>query len=421
MFFSKKMDPLLKDIIEESLYNSYRVIIQYGSISESIEKKVRSLKGEVIYNIKSINCLCAIISKKGLKRISELPDVKYICLDESALLCNKNILHANGIFLDNKNYSSLKDKSISGKGIGIGIIDSGVYPHLDLSTPSSKIKKFIDVINNLTFPYDDNGHGTFISGILCGEGASNKNIKQRGIAINSDLIMVKAFNKFGKSYVSCTLYAFEQLYKLSDEFNIKVICAPFEVPTLNKSILKLYDKLFTLFKNKNILVIVPAGNNESKEDTIKGIALSEKVLTIGGINTNSTYTVSEYSCCGSTKFLKKPDFVAASDDIISLNTDKNYISERNGEKIYPHPLVSPYTTLSGTSISCAFIAGLCALLLEFNNQYTFDDIYSLLKINSVLLKDKKYKQGHGYINITNLLNSLKVNDIYTQVNEDKKK
>lgn len=422
MFFSKKIDPLLKGIIDDNIYSNYRVIIQYGSISGSIDKKVRSFKGEVIYDIKSIHCLCALLSKRGLKRILELPDVKHICLDESTFLCSKNILHSNGIFLDNKNFTNLKDKNISGKGIGIGIIDSGVYPHIDLSTPSNKIKKFIDIINNSTFPYDDNGHGTFICGLLCGENNISKNIKQRGISVDSDLVMVKAFNKFGKGYVSSTLYALEYLYKISEEFNIKVICAPFEVPTLNKTIISLYDRLFTLLRNKNILIIVPSGNNENEEDTIKGIALSDKVITIGGINTNSAYVVSEYSCCGSTKTLKKPDFVAASDDILSLNTDKHYISERDGEKIYPHPLTTPYTISSGTSISCAFIAGVCALLLELNSDYTFDDIYTLLKINSTLINDKKSKQGNGYINLASLINNLKVNqeNLYSK-SKDKKK
>lgn len=421
MFFSKKMDPLLKSVVDENLYSKYRIIIQYGSISGSIEKKVRSFKGEIIYDIKSINCLCATVNKDGIKRILELPEVKHICLDESTFLCSKNILHSNGIFLDNKNYTILKDKKISGKGIGIGIIDSGVYPHIDLSTHSNKIKKFIDIVNNSVFPYDDNGHGTFISGLLCGENNSNKNIKQRGISVDSDLIMVKAFNKFGKGYVSSTLYALEQLYNLRDEFNIKVICAPFEVPTLNKSILKLYDRLFAMFKSKNIVIVVPTGNNESKEDTIKGIALSEKVITVGGINTNSTYAVSEYSCCGSTKILKKPDFVAASDEILSLNTDKHYISERDGEKIYPHPLTTPYTISSGTSISCAFIAGVCALLLEFNNQYTCDDIYTLLKINSTMINDKKSKQGYGYIDLAKLINNLKVSNDTSEDKGTKKK
>lgn len=404
MLFNKKLDPTLKDMINNDIYNRYRVIIKYGSIKDSIEKKIKSSKGEVLYNIKSLHCICVLATKMAIKRILELPEVKYICSDDIAFLCSKNLLHSNGIFLDNKKFELLNNRSISGKDIGIGIIDSGVYPHIDLSTPSNKIKKFIDVINGFTYPYDDNGHGTFISGLICGE-STNKKIKQRGIAIDSHLVMVKAFNKLGKGYISATLFALECLYNNIDEFNIKIVCIPFEITTLNKFILSLYDKLFTMLKNKNIIIVAPAGNNEDKEDTIKGIALSDKVLTIGGIDTNSTYKISEYSCCGSTKILKKPDFVAASDDIISLNSNCNYISERDGEKIYPPPLTSPYTIRSGTSISCAFIAGVCALLFEINSNFTFDDIYTLLRINSTLINDKKYKQGNGYISINNLINT----------------
>jgi len=233
--------------------------------------------------------------------------------------------------------------------------------------------------------------------------------------------MVKAFNKLGKGNISATLFALECLYNSIDEFNIKIVCAPFEITTLNKFILSLYDKIFTILRNKNIIIVVPAGNNEDKEDTIKGIALSDKVLTIGGIDTNSTYKISDYSCCGSNKILKKPDFVAASDDIISLNTDCNYISERDGEKIYPPPLTSPYTIRSGTSISCAFIAGICALLFEINNEFTFDDIYTLLRINSTLINDKKYKQGNGYININNLIGTDLSSILINKDNKNKHK
>ncbi len=392
MLFNKKLDPTLKDMMKNNIYNRYRIIIKYGNIKDSIEKKIKSSKGEVLYNIKSLNCVCVLATKIAIKRILELPEVKYICIDDIAFLCSKSILHANGIFLDNKKFEVLKNK----------------------------IKKFIDVINGSTYPYDDNGHGTFISGVICGEG-TNKKVKQRGIAVDSHLVMVKAFNKFGKGYISANLFALECLYNNIDEFNIKIVCAPFEITTLNKFILSLYDKLFTMLRSKNIIIVVPAGNNEDKEDTIKGIALSDKVLTIGGIDTTSTYKISEYSCCGSTKILKKPDFVAASDDIISLNSDCNYISERDEEKIYPSPLTSPYTIRSGTSISCAFIAGICALLFEINSNFTFDDIYTLLRINSTLIDDKKYKQGNGYINISNFITTDLSSIITTKDNKDGKK
>ena len=86
---------------------------------------------------------------------------------------------------------------LSGRGVSIGLIDSGVFPHVDLLSPSNKITKFVDLINYLDYPYDDNGHGTFIAGILCGSGHASKHL-YRGIAEKSDLICYKAFNSTGK-------------------------------------------------------------------------------------------------------------------------------------------------------------------------------------------------------------------------------
>ena len=46
----------------------------------------------------------------AIKRIIELPEVKYICIDDIAFLCSKNLLHANGIFLDNKKFELLNNR-----------------------------------------------------------------------------------------------------------------------------------------------------------------------------------------------------------------------------------------------------------------------------------------------------------------------
>lgn len=403
MFFGHKLDPLLKSLLNNNVYSKYRVLIEYGSIKGSIEKRIKSGSGQLLYNIDSAHCICAFISKNTILRLIELPEVRFLTLDEEAFLCSKNVLYANGIFLDNSGFKMLKDEDLSGKDVYVGVIDSGVYPHVDLSTPKAKVETFIDLISGLHYPYDDNGHGTFISGIICGN-SSNRKVKARGIAPGSRLIMVKAFNKYGIGYASSTLAAFDALLNISDTMNLKVICAPFSVNTLNPHILALYERIFNKLKSKNIVVVVPTGNKESTEDTIKGIGLSSNVITVGGINTDSSYKISDYSCCGSNKVLKKPDFVAASEHIISLNSDTSYISELNGEKLYPHGLSVPYTVKSGTSLSCAFISGVCALLFQLNPAFTFDDIYTLLKINSIMINDKKWRQGHGYINIEKLIN-----------------
>ena len=398
----RKLSPALKDSLKNNFYNRYRVLIEYKSIKNEIEKKIKFSNGEILFSIEEIQCIAANINTTTLLRLIELPEVKYILLDEYAFLCGRTPLLSNGVSLQSNNSILKGDYSLSGRNIGIGLVDSGCYPHKDIIYPNNKIKCFIDLINDYKYPYDDNGHGTFISGVLCGSGHESKN-KNRGIAINSHLLVVKAFDSAGKGYISSTLMAIQKIIEFSEEYNIKVICLPFEIYSTSNDILSLYSKLFKIALERNIIIIVPSGNNGTEEDSIRGIATLKEVITIGGMDTHFGNNIYPFSSCGSSKSISKPDFIAASVDIISLNADTNYISERNGLKIYPKKLSKPYVEYNGTSIACAYISGVCALLYEYNSELNFKDIYGLLKNSSSFIKEKKCMQGNGYIDLNKIL------------------
>ena len=51
----------------------------------------------------------------------------------------------------------MNESFYTGKGIGVAILDTGIYPHLDFD---SRICAFADFILHKKMPYDDNGHGT---------------------------------------------------------------------------------------------------------------------------------------------------------------------------------------------------------------------------------------------------------------------
>lgn len=400
--FKRKLSPVLKDALSSNLYNSYRVIIQYRSLKDGLEKKIKSFRGEYLFSIVSINCMVAILNSSAIKRLLEFPEVKYMMLDDYAFLCGRNVLYSNGISLQSNNSILKGNYNLSGRGVGIGIVDSGTYPHSDLTHSNNKIKKFVDLLKGHTYPYDDNGHGTFITGLICGSGYESKG-KNKGIAENSHVVMVKAFDNIGKSYISTTLLAIENLIDSSEEFNIKIICLPFETYDISKRVLALYSKLFKKAISNGMIVVVPSGHNGNREDSIRGIATLKEVITVGGMDTTIGNKIYDFSSCGSSRALSKPDFVAACVNVTSLNTDINYVSERDGMKLYPSKLKHSYVDYTGTSIGCGFIAGVCALLYEYNNDLKFEDIYGLLKISSKFLKEKKYMQGNGYINLDNIL------------------
>lgn len=390
-----KLDPTLSQALHSNLYENYRVIIYCKSLENKTIDKIKSLKCDILRHIDSINCICAILTPSAIDRLLEYPQIAYITFDGYAHLCGNSVLSSNGVSFQT-NYD------LTGKGIGIGLIDSGVYPHGDLLNPTNRIKKFVDNVNNLNFPYDDNGHGTFMSGIISGSGYGSKGM-YKGVAKNSHLYVIKAFDKLAKGFISDILFSLETLIKESSDFNIKIICLPFETLDSNEFVLSLFSKLFDLGISKGLIIIVPSGSNKSVKNSIRGLATLSNCITVGGYDSRETPKIYEYSSCGPYQKRDKPNLISACVDICSLFSDTQYISEKNGMKLYPPHITNLYTTYTGTSCSAAYISGICALLFENNKDLCFKDTLALLKVSSSLINSPKYMQGSGIINLEKLL------------------
>ncbi|GKU25863.1 S8 family serine peptidase [Clostridium folliculivorans] len=390
-----KLDTSLRYYMSKEYFKKYRVIIKYKSFSDTILKRISSFKGTIINKIDWLNLITAEVSPRAIDRLIEYPEVEYVSLDGYCLLCGTSVASANNVNLGGR-------YKFTGRGIGIGIVDTGVFPHPDLLSPMNKIRLFVDLINDFKYPYDDNGHGTFISGILCGSGGNSDGL-YKGIADKANLYCYKAFNGTGKGYVSDILFAINSLISSSEDENIRLILLPFELANDNIFYLQQFDKLLGLAISKNLIPIVPSGSNPSKEYSIRGLATLSNCLTIGGLDTSKTIKPYSYSSAGPVGKLQKPEVSAGCVNIQSLNCDKNYISERNGLKIYPSKLTEPYATYSGTSCSAAYVCGVCALLLEKNPLLTFNDIRSLLQISADSHELPRYAEGDGTLNLDKLL------------------
>jgi len=393
--FKNKLDPTLRHALLSKLYENYRVIIYCKSLEIKTLNKIKSLKCDILRHIPSVNCICAILTPSAIDRLLEYPQVTYIIFDSYAHLCGNSILSSNGVSFQS-NYE------LTGKGIGVGIIDSGVYPHCDLLNPSNRIKKFVDLVNNLNYPYDDNGHGTFISGLICGSGYGSKGM-YKGVAKESHLYMIKAFNKLGKGFISDILFSLETLINESSDFNVKILCLPFETLETNEFVLSLFSTLFDLAVSKNLVVIVPSGSSNNIKSSIRGMSTLGNCITVGGYDSTKAPKIYEYSSCGPYQKLDKPNLIAACVDICSLTSDTKFISEKNGVKLYPPHITNLYTSYTGTSCSTAFISGICALLYENNKNLCFKDTLALLKLSCSLINSPKYMQGSGIINLEKLL------------------
>lgn len=87
---------------------------------------------------------------------------------------------------------------INGSGVKVAVIDTGVALHPDLK---GKIVAWKDFVNGRGTPYDDNGHGTHVAGIIAG--------KKTGVAPGSQLLVAKVFDTSGTAPLSRILQAFQ--------------------------------------------------------------------------------------------------------------------------------------------------------------------------------------------------------------------
>ena len=273
----------------------------------------------------------------------------------------------------------------SGQNQTIAYIDTGISPHLDFTLGKNRIIKFVDLIHHRIFPYDDNGHGTFVAGVGSGSGLMS-NGKYSGICPKSNIIAIKALDNGGEANSLKILEAMQWIYDYHKKYNIKVVCMSFGSEPLgeNDPIMQGAEKLW----EKNLVVVSAAGNSGPEYKTIKSPGISKKIITVGGFDDNRIdeqnflpeyFEIADFSSRGPALEDFKPDLVAPAVDITSCG------------------ITSTYTKLSGTSVATPMVAGVSALLLEQNPALTPFEIKKILTENCVPITFNKNQEGSGYL------------------------
>lgn len=250
----------------------------------------------------------------------------------------------------------LWEAGLSGSGIGVAVIDTGVATHQDLE---GRVVAFHDLVNGRTRPYDDHGHGTHVAGIVAGDGADSDG-RYKGIAPEANIIGIKAFNDEGSGKVSDVIKAIQWAITHKDEHNIKVLNLSaktvaklsYRVDPLARAIERSWDF--------GLVPVVAVGNEGPGDETIGSPAHAVKVISVGGVNDRGTSDRADdrmyrNSARGPTPVdgLTKPDLVAPAQNIRAA-------ANRGGG----------YVTKSGTSMAAPAVSGLAALMLERHPEAT---------------------------------------------------
>lgn len=241
----------------------------------------------------------------------------------------------------NADYSDIAP--YSGKGVGIAILDTGLSPSIDFTKPFNRIAVFKDFVNGSNICYDNNGHGTHVCGIACGNGnLSNK--KYTGIAPNANLIVLKILDKYGHGSALTALTAIRWILENKSRYNIRIV--NMSVGTSDRNInTSLLNAMYKAWDN-GICIITADGNAGSGNSSIAAAGKNKKIITVGSFESPS------YTC----------DITAPGIDIIScMSPDYSFgFHGRSRKKI----ISAHYVMMSGTSMSTPMVSGAAALLIE---------------------------------------------------------
>ncbi len=247
------------------------------------------------------------------------------------------------------------EKGITGKGIGIAIMDTGISPIADFK---GRIAVFKDFINNHDTPYDDNGHGTHVSGIACGNGASSNGIF-RGVAPSAHIISLKILDKYGKGNSLAALNGIQWIIENHKRYNIKIIniSAGSSDRNVNIPLVKAAESAV-----KNGISVIAADNNSAFLSSITSPGISPLVLTVGSASNFPSVRTFRTGNFSNRCYYKKPDIYAPGEDIISCLSPDYRFEERSSS--FENMINKNYIKMSGSSMATPIISGMAALIYE---------------------------------------------------------
>jgi serine protease AprX len=324
-----------------------------------------------------INAISVQVPTNALVGLAKNPNVLSISIDAR--------LEADKVSAPGSNSAILRETlglsfgSPQGTGVGVAVLDSGIYPSVDFDT---RITAFYDFTRGgiASAPYDDYGHGTHVAGLIGGNGLLSDGVFQ-GVAPAVRLIGIKVLDSTGAGWVSTAISALEFATTNKTALGINVINLSLGHPIFESATT---DPLVAAVEGAvraGIVVVVAAGNYGMNPQTgLPGYAgvlspgNAPSAITVGSMNPQRTAIRSDdridpYSSRGPSWYdgFAKPDIVAPGRTLTAPAAPGSRLAND-----HPELLVAgtsgpvDYITLSGTSMATAVASGIVAMVIETN-------------------------------------------------------
>jgi serine protease AprX len=303
--------------------------------------------------------------------------------------------------------------SVSGRGVTVAVLDTGidglhgdlagrVAQNVKLASTQSASVGFNYPVDTENLPDTDQayGHGTFVAGVIGGNGAQSAG-KYSGVAPGARLVGLSA----GDLSLLYVLEGFDYLLARGGEFGVRVVNCSFSANTVfdvNDPV----NVATRMLTDRGINVVVSAGNTGPGMHTLNPYAVAPWVVSVGATDTPGH--IASFSSRGDfASALFHPTLVAPGLNVVSVRGSgianvtgaEGVAAGADAQRLSSSELPN-YTTASGTSFSAPQAAGAIALMLEANPGLNPAQVKDILQRTATPLPPYyRHEVGAGMLNV----------------------
>lgn len=373
-----------------------------GNVKKYLEEEQQKGNVDNIISFYIVNGMAVTATKDVAEKLSTFSEVEKILPNEKRELVTSSVADFKEAIekassnvewhIDRVNAPDVWEMGIDGSGIVVASIDTGVqwdHPALKnkyrgynpITGEVDHTYSFYDPVYGNKVPYDDDGHGTHVTGIMVGSEPNDS--YQIGVAPGAKWIAVQAF-RGDSAYDSDLLAAAEWIMAPGGDYTK----APDVVNNSwggGKGLNEWYRDAVIAWREAGIFPVFAAGNttpsNEGGPGSVAIPANYPESFAVGA--TDSSNNLAEFSLRGPSPYDEiKPDVSAPGVGILSSIPDDHY------------------AYANGTSMAAPVVAGVVALLKQANYDLKVQDIENILKSTAVKRTDSEYpdspNNGYGY-------------------------
>ncbi|GAB3281546.1 S8 family peptidase [Parahaliea aestuarii] len=313
--------------------------------------------------------------------------------------------------------AALHQLGITGRGITVAVLDSGLWEHPSLSHDTRgryRVKGRYDAIADRAGQevFDESGHGTHMTSVLAHsspvlqEGQQNGSFM--GIAPDADIVAVKAFNRSGQGDFLDIVRGIQWIVDHREALDIRVLNLsfaarprwPYWLDPINQAVMRAWQA--------GITVVAAAGNEGPESMTIGSPGNLPYIITVGATtdswtpdDRNDDY-IPDFSSRGPTPSAHiKPDVLAPGGHIAGITRPGSTLTQEHPDYL----LSNGEFVMTGTSQASALVSGIAALLLQLEPDLSPDDIKCKLTSSAepAINRDGRlayspFQQGYGSVN-----------------------